>query len=212
MVPKLLGAPAATIIIAIAGCGGGSGSSASGGDGGNDGNGPTPIYGQCAGVAAKAIAGSHTDSSGFTFSWPAGWTGAMSGSSFEVNAPYQYLPTGSTTPANASVYIGSSTMTATDANDAQKLLDAMATEYTTGTAEHFTVSGHPAVVFWYRLPPAQPGCQGCPSDPGPDYITIGVGAANGTSVFQLTGSARLDAPDSIFCDIQQTEESLAIGQ
>jgi ubiquinone biosynthesis protein COQ4 len=64
-----------------------------------------------------------------------GWTGAMSGSSFEVNAPYQYLPTGSTTPANASVYIGSSTMTATDANDAQKLLDAMATEYTTETAQ-----------------------------------------------------------------------------
>ena len=84
--------------------------------------------------------------------------------------------------------------------------------YLAGVASVTTLKqlgGLPASAFWVETPPVQPGCAGCPMDPGPDFITIGVAVADGKTVFELTGSARMNAPASIFCDIQQTEASLS---
>jgi hypothetical protein len=199
------------VLVALAGCSSGSGSTgATGNDGGDDtsGSGAWPVYGNCTGVAPKAVAGSHTDPAGYSYAWPTGWTGATNGGLFTVSAPYTYVPTGATTPKDSGATIESSTSnTATEAD----ALAIVAHPYggSEGAVHAFTLGGLPASAFWVETPPVQPGCAGCPSDPGPDFITIGVAVANGKTVFELTGGARLDAPDSIFCDIQQTEASLS---
>jgi hypothetical protein len=203
---------ASAIALLLAACSGGSNSSNGGApDGGDDaGGGAWPIYGNCAGVASKVVAGSHTDPVGYVYSWPDGWNGATSGGLFTVSAPYSYVPTGSSTPKDATAYIES--QTSTSASDADALaLVAHPYGGSEGAVRSFTVGGRPASAFWVRIPPVQPGCAGCPMDPGPDFITIGVAVANGKTVFELTGSARSNAPDAIFCDIQQTEASLALS-
>ena len=204
---------AAAIVSLLAGaaCSSGSGSNgATGGDGGSDtsSGGAWPVYGDCSGVAPKSVAGSHTDPAGYSYSWPTGWTGATSGGLFTVSAPYSYVPTGETTARDSGATIDSSTSTTATEADA---LAIVAHPYggSEGAVHAFTLGGLPASAFWVETPPAQPGCAGCPMDPGPDFITIGVAVADGKTVFELTGSARMNAPASIFCDIQQTEASLS---
>jgi hypothetical protein len=209
-----LGTSPAILLLAVlvGACSGGSGSSGGvvGDGGGETGIGAFPIYGDCSSVAPKSIAGSHTDPAGYTYSWPTGWSGVTSGGLFTVSAPYRYVPTGASAPSDATAYIESMTSTSASESDA---LTVIAHPYgASGDAvRSFTLGGLPASAFWVRTPPPQPGCEGCPGDPGPDLITIGVAVANGKTVFELTGTARLNAPVEIFCDMQQTEASLALS-
>jgi hypothetical protein len=78
-----------------------------------------------------------------------------------------------------------------------------------GSATSITLGGHPAVLWWNHVAPAQPGCFMCPGDPGPDLVNVGLTAYlgqiatfGGLTIVDVQGHARINAvPADIFCDM-----------
>jgi hypothetical protein len=167
------------------------------------------IYKSCPPVT---LTQSYTDpDDGFSVGYPASWSGAsVASNSYALSASYSYVPTGASTSMAAVAQVTTLTgKTALDMADVQRMLNDMVSGFPSAVVRRFTLGGEPAIAWWYDTPPAQAGCSACQPDPGPDFIVIGVGTAKGLSVFQLGGSARVDAPDPIFCDIQAIEASLS---
>jgi hypothetical protein len=177
----------------------------SGADAGND-----FIYGSCSPTTTKPLtAGSHADGkAGYTVSWPSPWTGASDSSIFAISKPYSYLPTGATTTreAKAVVFLHAPEQR-TSAADATKRLADIKLEYADAVTRDLTIDGHAAFIRWVQQPPPQPGCQGCAGDPGPDMVTITLAIAAGDLVIRFDGSARVNAPSDVFCEIQAIELS-----
>ncbi len=180
-------------------------------DGGGGGDGGSPfVYGQCA--TKPLTAGSRTGpKSSVTLHWPTPWVGLSpqpSTNTFTVNAPYTYVPTGKTvaTPSAAAVTLWDDETRPSDA-DLQKRIDDAVKGLPPANVRRFTLDGQQAVLFWAQTPPPQSGCQGCPVDPGPDYVAITLFASRGLQLVQLTGQARVNATGDVLCDIQ----SIALG-
>lgn len=151
----------------------------------------------------------YVDPAGFTLAYPSSWTESSSNpTTYAFTAPYSYLPTGSAKPNTVNAQILAFVGTDSDATTAAQSLDQYAACCPNGVVRKFAISGRPAVAWWYDQPPPQCGaCQG-PGDPGPDLISINLAVANGRTVVQLNASARADAPDDIFCQIQAIDASL----
>jgi hypothetical protein len=182
-----------------------------GSDGGaGTGTGADGIYKSCAPVLLPQTltnAAQH-----FTLGYPSTWqAGAGSASNQDIIwRSYSYVPTGSTAPTSAQVNVAAQWgETATSASDVQRMLDDMVSGFPSATVRRFTIGGAPAIAWSYEVPPAQPGCQGCMGDPGPDLIVMGVGAARGLSIYQVYASVRINAATDVFCDVQAIEASLA---
>jgi len=168
----------------------------------------TSVFCACTSQPTKPLtAGQVVDSSGIvTLHWPSPWTESTDGAS----TPYNYVPSGASTamPAVADIAVWPSYLANETAT--QYLADTTAwADMLGGYSEQIDVAGHPSVVWWAFEPPANPGCVGCPPDPGPDYITlflvIDVGRAGSDGlpeIVNVAGGARSDAqPAPIFCDI-----------
>ena len=97
--------------------------------------------------------------------------------------------------------------TRTSDADLQKRIDDTLTNVPAANVRRFTLDGHPAVLFWTLQPPAQAGCQGCPVDPGPDFVTITLLATSGLRLAQYSGQARVNATGDVLCDLQ----AIALG-
>jgi len=166
------------------------------------------IYGGCTPASSAPLtAGSHADAKGgYTVSWPYPWTGASSSNVFTISEPYSYVPTGASAPTNATanlfVY---PTEQRTSEADASKRLADVELEYPKAVVHDLVVGGHPALIRWVQQPPPQPGCQGCAGDPGPDIVTITLAIAAGDRFIRMDGSARVNAPSGVFCDMQAIE-------
>jgi len=179
------------------------------GDAADDASSPY-VYGQC---AAKALtAGAHTGAnSSLTLHWPTPWTALTpqpSAKAYTLNSPYSYVPTGKTTavPSSAALTLYDDEVRTSDADLQKRIGDAL-TSVPAANVRHFSRDGHSEVLFWTQEPPPQSGCQGCPVDPGPDFVTITLFAANGLRLAQLTGQARVNATGDVLCDMQ----TIALG-
>jgi hypothetical protein len=175
-----------------------------------DGGGPSLLYGQC-GLPKPLTAGSVTEpKANVTLRWPTPWTGDGP-TYFETKEPYMYLPTGATAEKQSSAYVSlyDSTLATNEADAAKRMSD-----YVNGVPDaqvrRFTLDGHPAIIWWTQSMPPQPGCMGCPGDPGPDIVTIQLIVDVNLQLVQLTGSARVNAPADVFCDIQSIELGIAV--
>jgi len=100
-------------------------------------------------------------------------------------------------------------ITAVDTADLERRLNEFASGYPSAVVRRFTLGGEPAIAWWFREPPASRGCSPCTADTGPDVINIELDAAKGLSMIQIIGSARINAPDQIFCEIQAILASLS---
>jgi hypothetical protein len=172
------------------------------------GGGVIGIYKNCGTVA---LTQRYNGPGGFTLDYPAGWTGSAAASnSYEFEATYSYLPTGSSVPsANMAVVTTLTGGTATDATDVQTILASEPSGFPGALVRWFTIGTAPAAAWWYEAAPAVCGeCAGS-ADPGPDLIHISVAAADGLDIVEIHGYARVDAPEETFCDIQAIEGSLA---
>jgi hypothetical protein len=94
---------------------------------------------------------------------------------------------------------------ATDEIDAAKRMAEMTDGVPAGQVRRFTLQGRSAIQWWTQAPPPQPGCAGCPGDPGPDIVTISLVADVDLRLVELTASARVNAAPDVFCDIQAIE-------
>jgi hypothetical protein len=148
----------------------------------------------------------------FSLGYPSTWQSGSGGASNEndIWRTYAYVPTGSTTPTSTQLTVAAQWgETATDANDVQRMLNDMVSGYPSASVRRFSIGGAPAIAWWFDTPPAQPGCScNADPDPGPDFIEVGVGAARGLAILQVSARARVDAPDEVFCEIQAIEASL----
>jgi hypothetical protein len=169
------------------------------------GSGVVGIYSSC---APERLGQTYSSAKGFTVDYPAAWTGDPQEEVYGFTTPYSYLPTGSTTPASTTAIV-SVELDGPNLSDPKMRLQQIPEAYTGVVSRTFELQGHAALAFWYRSPPPQAGCSSCPVDPGPDLITIGVAAILGSEIVEMTGSARVDAPAAIFCDIQAIEGSLS---
>ncbi len=171
------------------------------------------VYGQCTN-AKPLTAGAHTGAnSSVTLRWPTPWTALTpqpSTNTYTLNAPYSYVPTGKTAavPSSAAVTLWDDEVRTSDA-DLKKRIDDAVAAVPPANLRRFLLDGHPAVLYWQLLAPPQSGCQGCPVDPGPDYVAITLFASNGVRLVQFTGQARVNATDDLFCDIQAIALGLA---
>jgi len=175
----------------------------------------TALYGTCAGAAPKPLtAGSWTEPrSGATLHWPAGWSAAAPNAGGGAFAPYTYVPTGASAPTDARVTMTISPSGVSSDAQGQEVLNGWVSyaKAHAGTASQITIGGHPAVVWWDEEVPPQPGCQGCPGDPGPDLVEVGLAAYlgdtptfGGLTVVEVQGRARVNAqPAEIVCDMEQ---------
>jgi hypothetical protein len=180
------------------------------------------IYRSCPPVA---LTQSYADPNvGFSLRYPASWSGGSCGvtsNSCAVFTSYSYLPSPASTPITGEARVNTSTgTTAVDMADLERRLNENASGVPSAVVRRFTLGGEPAIAWWFRATPAQPGCAapvwqdaangaGCQVDTGPDFIVIRLDAAKGLSIIQLVGSARINAPDQIFCDIQAIAASLS---
>jgi hypothetical protein len=186
----------------------GDGSSALGDGASDDGGGVIGIYNSCAPVV---LTQDYTGPGNFTLDYPAGWTGSVAAAnSYEFEAPYSYLPTGSSVPATDMAVVTTLTgETATDAADVQRALADGPSAFPGAVVHWFAIGSNPAVAWWYtEAPPICGECSG-PVDPGPDLLHIAETAVDGLDIVQINGYARLDAPVETFCEIQAIEASLA---
>lgn len=219
------GAIATTVACGSSSGGGGSSGTTSGGiplpspqtDGGSDAGAVVSIFAPCANAPAKPLtAGSQTDAqSGATLHWPTPWTAVTGPSSgAAASTTYQYVPTNATTSTGSTAAVSMSTSGVSgDAQGAELLTSAESfAKNNLGDAKRITFGGHDAVIWWDEEAPPQPGCQGCPGDPGPDNISIGLTVylgptpefGGGRAVLEARGSARKNAvPQDIFCDMEQ---------
>lgn len=169
------------------------------------------IYRQCT-AFDPALSETYTSDFALRLQYPSTWTGAQSArNAYTLSAPYDYVPANDTTPrstrANVSIAWEN---TARDEADVQRMLDSYASTVGSGwPVRYFSIDGHPAVAYAYEHPPYQLGCENCPVDPGPNFAVIGVATADGLSIIDVNGSARVNAPDAIFCEIQAIEASIS---
>jgi hypothetical protein len=190
----------------LVGCGGGT--TAAGGSPAGE----PPVVGIYSSCPSETLEQTYASPSGFTMGYPSTWTGANQGSTYyDLTTPYRYVPTGQTAPvlAQSNLEVETGT-TATSDQDVQTRLYDISHAFSDSVVRSYDIGGHPAVAWWYDWPPPQPGCAGCSGDPGPDYITIGVAFGRGLDVVEVFGSARVDAPAQVFCDIQASEGSIGI--
>ncbi len=178
-------------------------------DGGADApGGVNGIYKTC---AAVKLTQHYVDPAGFTLDYPSSWTESSSdATTYAFTAPYSYLPTGSPKASTEDARILAFVGTDGDAMTAAQAPDQYAACCPNDVVRKFTIDGRPAVAWWYDQLPAQCGACPGPGDPGPDLISINLAVANGLTVVQLNASARVDAPDDIFCQIQAIEASLTL--
>jgi hypothetical protein len=175
-----------------------SGADASGGVNG--------IYKAC---PAVTLTQHYVDPAGFTLDYPSTWTESSSdATTYAFTEPYSYLPTGSPKASAEEARILAFVGTDSDTMTAAQAPDQYAACCPNDVVRKFTINGRPAVAWWYDQPPAQCGACPGPGDPGPDLISINLAVANGRTVIQLNASARANAPDDIFCQIQAIEASL----
>jgi hypothetical protein len=165
------------------------------------------LYGACDAANVALSAGSYTEStSGVTFAWPDGWTGAKESNVFGLQKSYAYVPTGrteaQTTAARVHVF---DPFTYAEAADVETRLASLASAYSHEHVERITLGGYPALFAWGVEAPPQPGCAGanCVLDPGPDLVWIRLGVGLGLRFIEAQASARVNAePSDVLCEMQ----------
>jgi hypothetical protein len=173
----------------------------------SSGPGVVGIYSECSPIALDKT---YASPKGFSFSYPSGWDHDPSIEVYGLTTSYSYLPTGESSTVTTTAIVG---LTLEGPNNNSMIaLEQVLGAYPGAVSSSFEVQGHAAVAYWFKSAPPQAGCSSCPTDPGPDIVTIGVAAVMGSEVVALSGSARVDAPPSVFCDIQGIEGSLSFSQ
>ena len=164
-----------------------------------------PAYKACGPVTLGVT---QARASGWELKYPFDWSAnAQSANLLQITTRYRYVPTGSSTSVEAVASVQAYEERRTSEADALTRLKDIVSGWPNAKKREYTLSGKTAVSWWYEEPPPQPGCANCPGDPGPDIAHINTAVAFGTLVVNMQGSARVNAPDAIFCAIQAIETS-----
>jgi hypothetical protein len=176
------------------------------------------IHDQCAASTPRPLtAGSYAlPNVGLVVHWPDGWTQTGgTADNIVLSTPITWVPTGSTTAMADQARFS---VTVVAYGNADQIPQAVPNAISAaaqggGVGSGLTLAGQTAAAWWELVPPAQPGCVGCPGvPPYPEIMTIGGlvqyptldagGWLNGVEV-DLTGTARANAqPAQVFCDME----------